>query len=155
MSSVRNFSPPFPPWLLRMHCRAVSVQTTLSQQLLEPSHPYSNLQPWGASVATPAWSIPHTSSQGLAPVDAHHAGPVCPGDILPTLMACGGIPNPTLTQGASPLSQGECPCSPCVSELLSRQNPAHPGGSGGSPSSGLCCCQSCCPSQHPARRCLH
>ena len=86
--------------------------------------------------------------------DTRHAGPVCPRDILPTLMACGGIPNPILTGGASPLSQGECPCSPCVSELPSRQNAARPGGSGGSPGSGLCCCQCCCLSQHPARRCL-
>lgn len=56
-----TFSSPLPPWLLLMPCTALGVETTL----LEPSHPYINLQPCGLAVAMAVWSTLLHSSPGL------------------------------------------------------------------------------------------
>lgn len=113
MSSVRNFCS-LSPTMTAAYVFHSCVQTTLPQQLPEPSRPYSNLQPCDKVVAMAEWSMPPHFHNAWLAWDAHQAGPVCPRDILPTLMACGGTPNPTLTWGASSLSQGEFLCSPCA-----------------------------------------
>lgn len=98
---------------------ALGVQIMLPQQLPEPSCPYNNLQPCDVVVATAVWSTPHTFPQGLACMGCPPGKTCLPQGHPATLVACGGTPNPTLTWGSPPLSQGGFLCSPCVPESLS------------------------------------